>query len=199
MLSLMKNLDSYKIILASASPRRFELLRMIGLDFVVRPSDIPEIYQDHLKPEEYVIENARNKGEYIAQKYPDHLIISADTIVIYKNEILEKPEDEKHALHILKKLSGHTHQVLTGFGLNLKSQDKSVYDYESSLVTFRNLSQEEIRAYINTGEPFDKAGGYGAQGNGALLIKKIDGCFFNVVGLPLAKFFTTLNRFLLEL
>ena len=199
MLSLLKNLDSFDIILASASPRRFELLRMIGLDFTVRPSNVDEIYHDHLTPREYVIENAKKKGRYIAKKFPESLVISADTIVVYKDKILEKPRDEKHAMDIIKLLSGHTHQVLTGFGFILQANAREEFNIESSLVTFRNLSQDEIRVYINTGESLDKAGGYGAQGQGALLIKKIDGCFYNVVGLPLSAFFSTLNNFLLEL
>lgn len=198
MLSLLKNLDTIDIILASASPRRYELLKMIGMEFKVRPSHVEEVYQDHLSPEEYVIENAKKKGYFIADKFPESLIISADTIVVYKDKILEKPEDDKHALEIIRTLSNHTHQVLTGFGFILKSNNSEIFKIESSLVTFRNLSQAEIRAYINTGESFDKAGGYGAQGQGSLLIKKIDGCFYNVVGLPLSSFFTTLNQFLLE-
>ena len=165
----------------------------------MRPSHVEEVYQDHLSPEEYVLENARNKGRYISLQFPDSLVISADTIVIYKDQILEKPLDEKHAMETIRMLSGHTHQVLTGFGFVVRSKDKELFCIESSLVTFRNLSQEEIRAYINTGEPFDKAGGYGAQGQGSLLIKKIEGCFYNVVGLPLSSFFYNLNKFLLEL
>jgi len=199
MLSLLKNLDTFDIILASASPRRFELLTMIGMEFKVRPSHVEEVYQDHLTPEEYVIENAKKKGYFIADKFPESLIISADTIVVYKDKILEKPEDEKHAMEIIKTLSNRTHQVLTGFGFILKSSNSDIFKIESSLVTFRNLSQAEIRAYINTGESFDKAGGYGAQGQGSLLIKRIDGCFYNVVGLPLSSFFSTLNQFLMEL
>jgi septum formation protein len=199
MLSLLKNLDTIDIILASASPRRFELLKMIGMEFKVRPSHVEEVYQDHLTPEEYVVENAKKKGYFIADKFPDSLIISADTIVVYKDKILEKPEDEKHAMEIIKTLSNRTHQVLTGFGLILKSSNSEIFKIESSQVTFRNLSQAEIRAYINTGESFDKAGGYGAQGQGSLLIKRIDGCFYNVVGLPLSSFFSTLNQFLMEL
>ena len=189
----------YDIILASESPRRFELLKMIGLQFTVRPSHMEEIYQDHLKPVEYAIENAQNKGNSIAAKFPNSIVISADTIVVLNNEILEKPHDELHAYNILKKLSGKTHEVITGFGFTLKSSEKSIFDYEITKVTFRNLTQHEIRTYINTGEPFDKAGGYGAQGHGSLLIKRVHGCFFNVVGLPLAKFFVLFDNLLLEM
>lgn len=199
MISLLKNIDEFDVILASESPRRYELLRMIGLEFKVRPSHVDEIYQDHLSPEEYAIENAKKKCMSIATKYPNSLVISADTIVVYKNEILEKPKDEMHALEILKKLSNHTHEVITGFGFILGDEQKSFFDYEETRVTFRKLTEYEIKAYIETGEPFDKAGGYGAQGFGSLIIKKVDGCFFNVVGLPLPKFFTSLDKFLNEL
>jgi septum formation protein len=199
MLSLLKNIDQYEIILASQSPRRYELLKMIGLKFKVRPSHAEEINKDNLPPIEYTLKNARIKGHEIANKAPESLIISADTIVVHKGEILEKPKDEAHAREILKKLSGKTHEVVTGFGFILLSDNKSVFRHEVSKVTFRTLSQFEISAYINTGEPFDKAGGYGAQGAGSLLIKRIEGCFFNVVGLPLANFFVTLDKFLLEI
>jgi septum formation protein len=199
MLALLKNIDQFDIILASQSPRRYELLKMIGLKFKVRPSHAEEINKDNLPPVEYAVKNAKIKGLSIAEKSPESLVISADTIVVYKGEILEKPSDESHAKEILKKLSGKTHEVVTGYGFTLNSKNKSVFNHEISKVTFRNLSQSEISAYINTGEPFDKAGGYGAQGAGSLLIKRIEGCFFNVVGLPLSGFFVTLDKFLIKL
>jgi len=196
MLEQIKNIEKYDIILASKSPRRIELLKMIGLKFIICPSDIEEIYQDHLSPIEYVIKNAKEKNKHIALKYPANLVISADTIVVLNDEILEKPHDKDHAFEILKKLSGHTHEVITGFGISLNSFSKSIFDYEITKVTFRDLNNDEIEAYCNTGEPFDKAGGYGAQGIGSMIIKKVDGCFFNVVGLPLTKFYLTLQQFL---
>lgn len=199
MLSLLKNLDDFKVILASESPRRYELLTMIGLNFVVRPSHIAEVYQDHLSPLEYARENARKKGDFIATKYPEALVISADTIVILRRQILEKPQDEAHAYQLLKMLSGKTHEVITAFGLKIKAKDAAIFSHESTRVTFRRLAENEIRAYVNTGEPLDKAGAYGAQGQGSVLIEKVDGCFFNVVGLPLSNFFATLNRFLLKI
>jgi septum formation protein len=199
MLSLLKNIDNFDLILASESPRRYELLKMIGLNFKVRPSHVEEIYQNHLKPIEYALENAQKKGNQIANKFPTSIVISADTIVVLKNEILEKPEDEMHAYRILRKLSGNTHKVITGFGFMLNEKQQSLFDYEVTEVTFRNLKECEIRAYVNSGEPFDKAGGYGAQGYGSLLIKSVKGCFFNVVGLPLSKFFILLDKFLLQL
>lgn len=199
MLSLLKNIDKYNIILASQSPRRFELLKMIGLEFKVRPSHAEEVYENHLTPVDYTLQNAKKKGEIIANKEPESIIISADTIVVLRDKILEKPEDEAHARDIINRLSGTTHQVITGFGFILLSENRQVFDHEITKVTFRKLSQQEIRAYIESGEPFDKAGGYGAQGLGSVLIKRVDGCFYNVVGLPLAKFFTTLDRFLIQL
>jgi len=199
MLSLLKNIDQFDIILASQSPRRYELLKMIGLNFKVRPSHAEEILRDDLSPVDYTISNARKKGQSIAQISPESLVISADTIVVHKGDILEKPEDEAHARDILKRLSASTHEVVTGFGLTLLSKNMSVFDHEVTKVTFRNLSQYDISAYINTGEPFDKAGGYGAQGEGSLLIKRVEGCFFNVVGLPLSRFFVTLDKFLLDI
>jgi septum formation protein len=199
MLSLLKNIDDLDIILASQSPRRYELLKMIGLNFRVRPSHIEEIYNDGLSPVDYAISNAQKKGRSIAKILPNSLVISADTIVVHKNDILEKPTDEAHAREILKRLSGSTHEVVTGFGLSLQSKNKFIFDHEITKVTFRNLSQYEISAYITTGEPFDKAGGYGAQGVGSLLIKRVEGCFFNVVGLPLANLFSTLDKFLISI
>ena len=195
MLSLLKEIDLYDIILASASPRRYELLKLIDLEFRVIPSHIEEVYSEHLTPVEYVLENARNKGLAIAEKYPESLIISADTIVVLNDHILEKPRDERHAREILTHLSGHTHTVLTAFGLFHSRKGREVVEYEATRVTFRNLTQDEIFAYLETGEPFDKAGAYGAQKYGALFIEKVDGCFFNVIGLPLSKFFTTLSKF----
>jgi septum formation protein len=199
MLSFLKNIDEFEFILASQSPRRYELLKMIGLNFKVQPSHAEEIFRDDLSPVDYAISNARKKGLSIAQISPDSLVISADTIVVHKNDILEKPNDEAHARDILRRLSGNTHEVVTGFGLSLKSKNKFVFDHEITKVTFRNLTQNEITAYINTGESFDKAGGYGAQGTGSLLIKRVEGCFFNVVGLPLANFFSTLDKFLMDI
>ncbi|KAF5431797.1 septum formation protein [Candidatus Methanophagaceae archaeon] len=189
MLSLLKDIDDFDVILASQSPRRYELLKMIGLNFKVRPSHIEEKLSDDLSPVEYALSNARKKGQHIAQLSPESLVISADTIVVHKNDILEKPTDEKHARDILRKLSGNTHEVITAFGISLQSKNKNVFDHEITKVTFRNLSQKEISVYTNTGESFDKAGGYGAQGTGSLLIKRVEGCFFNVVGLPLSSFF----------
>ncbi len=196
MLSLLKNLDEYQIVLASESPRRFELLKMIGLDFKVRPSHIQEQNSKNLKPVEYAIANAKEKGELIADQYPDRIIISADTIVVMRDKIIEKPRDEADAFEILRLLNSKTHEVITAFGIILKCKDKFHFNYEKTKVKFRRLQHTEIESYVETGEPFDKAGGYGAQGEGSLLIEKVDGCFYNVVGFPLSKFFHEFDQFL---
>jgi septum formation protein len=197
MLSMLKDIYAFNIILASQSPRRYELLKMIGLKFIVRPSHVEEKLNGDFSPVEYALSNARKKGQHIAKLSPESLVISADTIVVHKNDILEKPTDESHARDILRRLSGDTHEVITAFGISLQSKNKNVFNHEITKVTFRNLSQNEISTYVKTGEPFDKAGGYGAQGAGSLLIKRVDGCFFNVVGLPLSSFFSTLEKFLI--
>jgi septum formation protein len=195
---IIENPANYVFILASASPRRSELLKMAGLTFKIIPSQVEEIYRDHLSPKEYVLENACNKGNDIAKEYPSAIVISADTIVVLNNEILEKPKDKEHARVLLKKLSGQTHQVYTGFGLIHYEHDRNRFEYEKTDVTFRGLSDRMIEWYLGTSEPYDKAGAYGAQGKGALLIERVNGCYFNVVGLPISKLFTALNEFLLD-
>jgi septum formation protein len=197
--NILENLANYTFILASASPRRSELLKRIGFNFTIKPSQVDEIYRDHLSPTEYVLENALIKGSAIANENPSAVVISADTIVVLNDEILEKPKNRAHARTLLKKLSGQTHQVYTGFGFIQNEQNRQRFDFAKTDVTFRELSDRMINWYLETGEPYDKAGAYGAQGKGALLIERVDGCYFNVVGLPLSKFFTVLNEFLINI
>lgn len=199
MLALLKNIDQFKIILASQSPRRLELLKMIGLDFEVKPSNIIEKNHNSLQPLDYALMNAKEKARVVSEKYPNSVVISADTIVVLGNQILEKPENDNHAFEILKQLNGKTHEVITAFGVILKSKEISKFDYERTKVKFRKLPHDKIKAYVKTSEPLDKAGGYGAQGLGSLLIEKVDGCFYNVVGFPLGKFYLMLEEILNEL
>jgi len=196
MLSLLNDLDNYSVILASESPRRYELLKMIGLNFKVRPSHIEEKNHRNLKPVEYALQNAQDKGKFVAAQYPESIVISADTIVVLNNKIIEKPKNETDAFDILRSLNGKTHEVITAFSIYLEKENKSLSDFEITKVKFRRLQQVEIEAYIETGEPFDKAGGYGAQGIGSLIIEKVNGCFYNVVGFPLGRFFQRLSTFL---
>lgn len=193
---MFKKVKNIKIILASQSPRRLDLLQMIGLDFEVEPSNIIEENHNDLDPLEYAMLNAQNKAKVVAEKFPHSLIISADTIVVLGNKILEKPENKKHAFEILSLLNGKTHEVITAFGIMLKKNNISVFDYEKTRVKFRKIKPDDLKEYIKTGEPLDKAGGYGAQGLGSLLIERVDGCFYNVVGFPLGKFYLIFEKVL---
>jgi septum formation protein len=196
--SLIENLEDFDIILASASPRRYELLKSIGLPFRVVSGNVEEVFSDEYSPQELVELNAEKKGAAASEKYPNSLVISADTIVALDDIIMGKPRDEKDAYDMLSRLSGRTHQVYTSFVLNCFSKRKKYTETVITDVHFRNLREEEIRSYINTGEMVDKAGAYAIQGQGALLVEKINGDFFNVVGFPISKFFAALKMFLKE-
>ena len=193
--SLITNLEHLDVILASASPRRFELLNSTGIKFKVIPSDFDETTIKISDPLLLVEEIAHQKGLTIAKKYPGHLVISADTIVV-GDKVYGKPKDEQHAFAMLEALSGKKHKVHTAFGLFLLKYDKTIIQTCTTEVTMRDLHSDEIWAYVNTGEPMDKAGAYAIQDQGAMLIEKINGSYSNVVGFPLAMFFTTLDHFL---
>ena len=180
------------IILASASPRRRELLKFITEDFTVRVSDVQEITNPDLSPEETVKALAVLKGEAVAEDFPEDTVISADTIVVLDGKILGKPKNEEDAFSMLSSLSGRAHEVFTGVCI-IQGGKKNVFA-ERTEVIFHSLSEEEIRAYIETGEPADKAGAYGIQGKGCTLVKSINGDYNNVVGLPVSR----LNRILKE-
>lgn len=194
--SLIENLEKVDIILASTSPRRYELLQNLGLSFKVVPSEVKENQQLDTNPIDGVRENALKKGRWVSANYPDHLVIAADTIVVLGQKVMGKPADEQDAYRMLAELSGKTHQVYTAIGLFFERYNQSQMDIVSTDVTFRELTGDEIWAYINTGEPFDKAGAYAIQGQGSVLIDRINGCYFNVVGFPLSRFFLLLDQFL---
>ena len=174
-----------KLVLASASPRRKELLEMLGFaDFEIIPAKGEEIAPPGVGPEELVMALSAQKAREVAglcQK--DALILAADTIVWAEGQVLGKPKNEEEAVAMLRRLSGREHRVYTGVTLLQNGAEQS--RAEESRVFFRELSEEEIRAYVATGEPMDKAGAYGAQGKAALFVRKIEGDFFNVMGLPL--------------
>jgi len=197
--SLIPNIEKLDIVLASMSPRRYEILKSLGLDFKVVASGIEEEMTNSGDPVWFTHKYAREKGEAVAALHPDELVISADTVVALENHIMGKPRSEQDAFYILSKLSGRTHQVYTAFGLFLKRYEKEFVNHMVTDVTFRDLTDEEIWAYINTGEAGDKAGAYGIQGQGSLLVKGIQGCFFNVVGFPIARFYIDLEAFLKDL
>ena len=176
-----------KIILASKSPRRRYLLKQAGLDFSVIPIGIDESAIAEPEPADYVKTLAELKALDIASKYPESWVIGADTIVFIDNTILGKPSGKDEARDMLKQLSGKSHFVLTGF--TICSQKKAIThtDVVKTEVQFKTLSEEEIEWYIHTDEPFDKAGAYAIQGLGTFLVKRINGSYTNVVGLPVCE------------
>jgi len=171
-----------KIVLASASPRRQELLRRIGVeDFTIRVPHVEEYYPDDLTPPEIVTYISREKS-FAVPSDPDEIVITADTMVFLDDARLGKPRDEHHALEMLSALQGRCHTVCTG--VTVRQGDRALSRAQSTRVYFRPASRAELKAYIAGGEPMDKAGAYGVQGQGALLVERIDGDFFNVMGLP---------------
>lgn len=173
-----------RIILASQSPRRKELLGLLRLDFTIQVADIDETMDPDLPARDEVARVSRLKAEAIIRE-PEDIVIAADTIVVCENEVLGKPKDEADAFRMLKLLSGRDHQVMTGMTV-LKGQ-QVVSCTEITDIHFRELSDKEILAYIQTGEPMDKAGSYGIQGGAAVFAEKLVGDYFNVVGLPVCR------------
>lgn len=186
--------DDLRLILASKSPRRAALLRQIGLEFTVRTASVDED-TDIADPEEHVSVLSRKKAEAVAETEPYAWVIGADTIVCLDGEILGKPRDAGDASRMLRRLSGRAHQVYTGFTL-IPGRDRIRTDVVCTDVTFRDLSENEILAYAASGEPMDKAGAYGIQGRAALFVRSVNGCYFNVVGFPVARFYERMRELL---
>ncbi len=174
-----------RIVLASASPRRRELIRLITDDVICVPSGEDETLPDGISASEVPLYLARLKAQSVAVGYPDSIVIGSDTVVILGEEILSKPESEQDAFLKISALSGKTHRVVTA--CCIIDGDKIRSFSEETQVEFYELTSEEIKDYIKTGEPMDKAGGYGIQGRGSLFVKGIVGDYFNVVGLPVAR------------
>ena len=174
-----------KVILASGSPRRKELLEMLGLEFEIHPAKGEEKADAGMSPEKLVCALAGAKAAEVAVEYPDALIIAADTIVWAENEVLGKPKNEADAVRMLKLLSGRSHKVYTG--LAVSRGDKTELAAEETEVIFRVLDEDEINAYVATGEPLDKAGAYGIQGKASVFVEGIKGDYYNVMGLPLCR------------
>ncbi|MFZ1290619.1 MAG: Maf family protein [Melioribacteraceae bacterium] len=190
----MLNLNS-PLYLASNSPRRKKMLHSLGIDFHHITIDHEEIINANHSPLKNVKRLADEKCRKAASKISDGIVISADTIVVLDNEIIGKPIDQNDAKKILKNLSGKTHIVYTGFAICDVKSKKSIVNYEKTKVTFYKLSEKQIDDYIKTGSPMDKAGAYGIQDDfGALFVKKIDGCYNNVMGFPIAKIFRILEN-----
>ena len=196
----MKEKQAKKLILACASPRRKELLENLGYVFQIIPADIDETINGTKSPEEIVKELALQKATYVADSvnYPA-IIIGSDTIVVVDNTILGKPENNEDACNMLKMLSGRSHQVISGIAIIDNSNNKKIVDSISSDVYFRAISKEEITSYVKTGEPLDKAGAYAIQGLSSTFIEKINGCYNNIVGLPIFKVTQALKEFDLDI
>jgi septum formation protein len=179
---------SSPFILASRSPRRLALLTQIGLTVRVVISDVPEDLDPALEPEANAESLARLKALHVARDIPEGIVLGADTIVVIDHHVLGKPADEADATRMLQLLSGRTHTVYTGFALVDRPSGRIVSGVEATKVTFRELPLDEITAYIRGGSPMDKAGAYGIQDDyGAVFVTRIEGCYYNVVGLPLAR------------
>ena len=175
------------IILASKSPRRREILENTKVRFSIKESQIDETIKLNESPKDTVKRLAYEKALDVAKNNEDALVIGADTVVVIDDKILGKPKDETEAYNMIKLLSGKTHYVITGFALINLSLNKKIVDCQISQVTFKELSEATIKDYIQTKESLDKAGAYGIQGYGGLLVKNIQGDYFNIVGLPISK------------
>ncbi len=182
------------LVLASASPRRKRLLDRLGLACAVEPSPADEVIPAGEAPADVVQTLARQKAKPVAARYPQALTLAADTVVAYDGEILGKPSDDTAARATLRALSGSTHTVYTGLALMRPAGDLAVTDVEATHVTFGRLTNAEIDAYVASGAPMDKAGSYGIQdGLGALFVERIEGDYYNVVGLPLRRLYLLLR------
>ncbi len=185
------------IILASKSPRRKKLLEQLGIEFEIIPSMFDEDSIEFDLPEKYCVSLALNKAIDVANKIDKNaIVVGCDTIVVLDNAILNKPINQNDAFEMLKKLSGKTHTVYTGLAFVNSNSKYNKTVFKTTEVTFRNLEDDEIWAYIKTGSPMDKAGAYGIQDDfGAVFVSHINGCYYNIVGLPLELFYSTLKEF----
>jgi len=187
--------EKRKIVLASASPRRRELLALTGLSFTVDPSSYEEELVPAVKPRLLACRLSSEKARAVAKKHRNALIIAADTFIVYRDHLMGKPHTEKEALRMLCILNGRSHSVITGFTIVDTVTGKSLSKSVETKVWFRKLTKRELASYVRTGEPLDKAGAYAIQGLGSLIVEKIEGDYFNVIGLPLSSLAKALNKF----
>ncbi|MBP2019153.1 septum formation protein [Symbiobacterium terraclitae] len=182
-----------QIVLASTSPRRQELLRQVGIPFVIDAPDVDEHVLEPLPPGRLVEQLALRKARAVARRRPGSIVLGADTIVVVDGEVLGKPADRADAVAMLERLSGRSHQVLTGVAV--VRDGRELVAHEETVVRFASLTREQVEWYVATGEPMDKAGAYGIQGRAAALISGISGDYYNVVGLPLYRTVQMLSQF----
>lgn len=191
---MLKTADTEdKIILASASPRRRELMGIITDNFEIITADVDETIEDGTSPEKAVMQLSLKKAEAVSEKYRGRTVIGADTVVVCDGRILGKPENRENACEMLKMLSGRTHFVLTG--VTITDGEKADTFFVSSDVTFFEMTDREILSYVESGEPDDKAGAYAIQGKGSLFVEKINGDYFNIVGFPVSEVNRHLKNF----
>jgi septum formation protein len=198
MTHLEEKIFSRKLILASQSPRRAQLLKIAGFSFEVKPSYLNEDETVEPSPEKHVLSLSKAKAQLAAQDVDEGIVVGADTIVVLDQRILGKPKDEDDARDMLHRLSGRFHQVFTGFALVEKPGGRLVSDFEVTTVHFRQLADWEIDRYVKTASPMDKAGAYGIQDQSAVFADRIEGCFYNVVGFPLTRFYTAMMAFVTD-
>jgi septum formation protein len=182
-----------KLILASQSPRRAELISRLGLEFDVRPAEIDETYVDNEMPADHAERLAREKAATIASREATSLVVGSDTIVVLGNRVLGKPTSREHAVEMLMQLSGREHEVFTGIAV--AHGDRIESGLERVTVRFRALTQEQCERYVDTGEPMDKAGSYGIQGYGSAIVEGVEGDYFAVMGLPIVRMLLLIERF----
>jgi len=184
-----------EVILASASPRRKELLEKIGLRFKVEPSNYEEDMHSELEPHEFARKISLEKAEAVAGKHRNAIVIAADTFIVFDGKILGKPHTENEARKMLEIINGTSHSVITGFSIIDTDKNKTLSKSVETRIYIRKLTLAEIDAYVKSKEPLDKAGAYAIQGLGALIVEKIEGDYFNVIGLPLSALAEALKEF----
>ena len=184
-----------RIILASASPRRRELLEKIGLKFEVEPSNYAEDLRSGLSPDELARAISLEKARSVASKHKNTVVIAADTFIVFRGKIMGKPGTEAEARRMLMMLSGKSHSVITGFTILDTDENKILTKSVETVVHIKNLTSEEIETYVKSGEPLDKAGAYAIQGLGSVIVERIEGDYFNVIGLPLSALAEGLKEF----
>jgi septum formation protein len=180
------------LILASSSPRRKALLQNLNLSFEVLSKNVDECFSPDLQPSDIVMELAQRKAQAVFKERPEAFVIGSDTIVVFQGQILHKPADEADAVRKLRMLSGNRHEVYTG--VSILSPHGNACFFEKTEVLFWELTDDEILSYVQSGEPLDKAGAYGIQGYGSMLVKKIDGDYYAVVGLPVSRTIRELKK-----
>jgi septum formation protein len=178
---------SHELILASSSPRRRDLLSSLGLQFQVVPAELQEIPSAHEAAKDFALRVAEKKALSVGKQYPHAWVIGADTVVVIEGAILGKPRDQEDATRMLQKLANREHVVITAYALVNVAKEEKIVGAEETRVKIDSLDEREIEWYVNTGEPFDKAGGYAIQGKGAFMVEWIKGSYTNVVGLPLCQ------------